>query len=291
MTTYLSIIRPAQWVKNLFVFLPVFFGRKLLCAGCMEASAWGFAAFCLISSAIYCLNDIRDIEADRQHPVKCRRPLASGRMPVSHAWWLLALLLAGVTSIALLRFRSDPAAIAILAAYFVINVLYCYWLKQLAIVDVFVIAFGFVLRLMLGGAVCDIWLSPWIVCMTFLLSLFLAFAKRRDDVIILEEKGTLSRKSIARYNIAFMNQTLGLLGAITMVCYIIYSVSPEVEERIGSGYVYVSSVFVLAGILRYLQLTMVDRRSGSPTRVLLTDRFIQLCMAGWILFFVAVLYF
>ena len=110
-------------------------------------------------------------------------------------------------------------------------------------------------------------------------------------MIILEEKGTLSRKSIARYNIAFMNQTLGLLGAITMVCYIIYSVSPEVEDRIGSGYVYVSSVFVLAGILRYLQLTMVDRRSGSPTRVLLTDRFIQLCMAGWILFFVAVLYF
>lgn len=290
MKTYLSIIRPQQWIKNLFVLLPAFFGGKLLCVDCLAAVAWAFAAFCMIASAIYCLNDIVDVEADRIHPTKCMRPLASGAMSIGKAYCLAAALIVASVAVVVFHFHMQPAVCAILGTYLVLNVLYCYWLKRYAIVDVFIIALGFVLRLVLGGVVCGIWLSPWIVCMTFLLSLFLAFAKRRDDVLQLETKGRIMRKNVTRYNLAFMNQTLGLIGAITMVCYIIYSVSPDVEERLGSEYVYVSSIFVLAGILRYLQLTMVDERSGSPTRALFTDRFLQLCIAAWIVFFTIVLY-
>lgn len=290
MKTYLSIIRPQQWFKNLFVFLPAFFGGRLLCADCVVATLWAFAAFCLVASSIYCLNDILDVEADRRHPIKCRRPLASGRLPLWGAWLMMWLMLLAWVAIAVWHFGNDPTAYGILAVYFLLNVAYCFWLKRIAIVDVFTISLGFVFRLVLGGVVCGIWLSPWIICLTFLLALLLAFAKRRDDVVLLENGGEITRKNVAAYNLPFMNQTLGLLGAITTVCYIIYSVSPDVEERLHSQYVYVSSIFVLAGILRYLQLSIVQDHSGSPTRVLLTDRFLQFCISAWVIFFVFVLY-
>lgn len=290
MKTYLSIIRPQQWVKNLFVFLPAFFSGRLLCADCIAETMWAFVAFCFIASAIYCLNDIIDVESDRRHPSKRLRPLASGALPVGSAWAMMAVMTAASAAIALWQFADNLLACCLLAAYFLLNVAYCLWLKRIAIVDVFVISLGFVIRLVLGGVVCDIWLSPWIVCLTFLLALLLAFAKRRDDVVLLENGGEITRKNIVAYNLPFMNQTLGLLGAITTVCYIIYSVSPDVEKRLNSRYVYVSSIFVLAGILRYLQLSIVDERSGSPTRLLLTDRFLQFCIAAWALFFVFILY-
>lgn len=172
-----------------------------------------------------------------------------------------------------------------------LNIAYCLKLKLFAIIDVFIVASGFVLRLVAGGVACDIWLSPWIVSLTFLLALFLAFAKRRDDVVQYELKGSITRKNVNRYNRAFLDQVLGLIGAIIIVCYVMYAVSPDVEARLDSQYVYVTSVFVLAGILRYLQLTIVDSRSGSPTAVLYRDRFIQSCVACWILMFMFILYY
>ena len=170
------------------------------------------------------------------------------------------------------------------------NIAYCIKLKQKAIVDVFLIAVGFVFRLLVGGFATGIWVSHWIILMTFLLALFLAFAKRRDDIVMFEETGVKARQNVDRYNVVFMNQAIGIVASITIVCYIMYTVSVEVIERFNSQYLYITSIFVLAGIIRYLQVTIVDVKSGSPTKVLLKDRFIQLCIVGWVITFSIILY-
>ena len=256
------LVRPEQWLKNGFVLLPVFFGGKLL-----DWESWryvipAFVAFCFIASAVYCLNDVRDVEADRMHPRKCKRPVASGAV-------------------------SGHAAIALMVT---LIVAYCMKLKYYAIVDVFIVSTGFVLRLLCGGIATGIPLSPWIVLMTFLLALFLAFAKRRDDVVMYEQSGVVTRGNILSYNLPFMNQTLGVIGTITIICYIMYTLSPEVMKRLDSQYLYLTSVFVIAAILRYLQISIVKVNSGSPTKILIRDRFIQGCVAGWIITFAIILY-
>lgn len=287
----LKLIRPQQWLKNSFIFLPMFFAGRLTYVYCWGQSLWAFLAFSFIASAIYCINDIKDVEADRKHPRKCHRPIASGAITVNTAIVITIIM----TILSYLIFFTELTSslwggVGVISLYLVLNLTYCFGLKQYAIIDVFIISLGFVLRLALGGIVCDIWLSPWIVCLTFLLALFLAFAKRRDDVLLHEQEGILARKNIVRYNSEFMNQTLGILASVTMVCYIIYSVSPDVEMRLGSGYIYITSIFVLAGILRYLQITIVDRRSGSPTKILMKDRFIQATILGWIVTFFLIIY-
>ncbi|MDE7426917.1 MAG: decaprenyl-phosphate phosphoribosyltransferase [Muribaculaceae bacterium] len=289
--SFISLIRPFQWVKNVFVLVPLFFGGQLLNGVSWEEALITFAAFCFMASAVYCLNDLCDIKADRRHPGKCSRPLASGRLKPANAvvLMLLMVLLSFAVNFSLNGDRAGKVAVVLLV-YMALNVAYCCKLKHYAIVDVFIIALGFVLRLVAGGVACDIWLSPWIVLMTFLIALFLAFAKRRDDVVLYEDDRIVTRKNVIRYNLPFMNQTLGLLGAITIVCYIMYSVSPEVTARFNHEYVYATSIFVLAAILRYLQVTMVDLRSGNPTTVLLHDRFIQLCVVLWMAYFFVILY-
>lgn len=170
------------------------------------------------------------------------------------------------------------------------NVAYSLKLKQYAIIDVFIIAFGFILRLVLGGYVAHVNLSHWIVLMTFLLSLFIAFAKRRDDVIEFEKRGEKMRYNINRYNLTFVNMSLCMLSSITVVCYIMYTVSEEVIMRIGNHYLFITSFFVLAGILRYMQITIVDEKSGSPTKVLMNDIFLRADIICWIIVFGLILY-
>lgn len=287
----LSLIRPQQWVKNVFVLLPLFFGGRLFDFLCWTQAMSAFMAFSFMASAVYCLNDLKDIEADRKHPKKSKRPLASGA--IKPIWAIVSMVILIVCSIAIcvlfLGERSDKVT-ALLLFYLCLNIAYCLKLKQYAIIDVFIVSFGFVLRLFAGGWACGISLSPWIVLMTFLLALFLAFAKRRDDVAIFQKDNVITRKNVMRYNLSFLNQTLGLIGAITIVCYIMYTLSPDVMARFHSDIVYVTSIFVLAAILRYLQIAIVDSRSGSPTKILLYDRFIQLCVILWITTFVIMLY-
>lgn len=293
MTKYISLLRPAQWLKNGFVLLPIFFSGKLL-----DTTVWldvipTVIAFCLISSAVYCLNDIIDIESDRKHPRKRKRPIASGAISKNMAKIILCVLVLASLSIVTLCYNSPHIRIlltSIILGYFILNIAYCYRLKKIAIIDVFVIAIGFVLRLFSGGTATQIWLSPWIVLMTFLLALFLAFAKRRDDVVMYEESGLITRGNIINYNLPFMNQTLGLLGAITIICYITYTVSPEVVNRLHNEYIYLTSVFVIAAILRYLQVSIVKTDSGSPTKILIHDRFIHFCIIGWVISFIVILY-
>lgn len=286
------LLRPNQWLKNLFVFLPLFFGRYLTDIAYWVPSVIAFFSYCFIASAIYCFNDIWDVEADKLHPKKCHRPIASGKISKREAYFLAILCIAislGIASILLCN--GNSSLLWIILFYLFLNVAYCVKLKQIALVDVFIIAIGFVLRLFAGGLSTGIWLSQWIILMTFLLSLFLAFAKRRDDVVIYEETGTKMRKNVNRYNLSFMNQAISIISSITVVCYIMYTVSEDVVSRMHTSYLYLTSIFVLAGIMRYLQITIVDVKSGSPTKVLMHDRFIQLCIVAWIIFFVTIIYF
>ena len=288
----IKLIRPWQWLKNVFVFIPMFFGGSLLDPSDIRASVLTFMAYSLIASSVYCFNDINDVEADRRHPVKCRRPLASGALPLASAWVVMALML--VLAAAVVTMLGDMQRAfrvgGVLLFYYVMNLCYCARLKQYAIVDVCVVAFGFVLRVLAGGFATDIVPSKWLVLMTFLLTLFLSFAKRRDDVLRMNETGEPPRKNTIRYNLTFINQAITVSASVTLVCYIMYTVSPEVVDRFGSDMLYLTSVFVLLGLLRYMQITVVDKKSGDPTKMMLHDRFTQLVVLAWALTFLVLIY-
>lgn len=289
MRNIIRIIRPHQWVKNFFVFIPLFFGGSLFDTADWLASSVAFVSFCLAASAIYCLNDIIDIDADRRHPRKCHRPIAAGLVGKTEAYVLFAVL--ALVSIVMPFAFGNILLASVIAIYLLLNTAYCLWLKQHAIIDVCIIAMGFVLRIVAGGVATDIVLSRWIVMMSFLLTLFLSFAKRRDDVLIMNQTGEAPRKNTIRYNLTFINQAITITGAVMLVCYIMYTVSPEVIERFHCPNLYMTSFFVILGLLRYIQLTVVDEKSGDPTRLVLSDHFVQLVILGWILSFVLIIYF
>lgn len=292
MNNILKLIRPHQWLKNAFVLMPMFFGGSLLDPEDIRASVLTFLAYSFVASSVYCFNDINDIEADRRHPVKCKRPLASGAVSMGTAWMLMALMfvLAALMT-ALLGDRGHILKVGgVLLFYYILNICYCAKLKQYAIVDVCIVAFGFVLRVLAGGFATDITLSKWLVLMTFLLTLFLSFAKRRDDVLRMNETGEPPRKNTIHYNLTFINQAITITASVTLVCYIMYTVSPEVVARLGSDLLYLTSVFVLLGLLRYMQITVVDKKSGDPTKIMLRDRFTQLVVVLWALTFLILIY-
>ena len=284
----LKILRPHQWVKNTFIFIPLFFGGSLFDMADWTSSLVAFVAFSFAASAIYSINDIVDVEADKKHPKKCKRPIAAGLVSKRQAS-LLAIILA-IAALALPFLLNNWMLSVVIALYMAMNLCYCIRLKHYAIIDVCIVALGFVMRIVAGGVATDIVLSRWIVMMTFLLTLFLSFAKRRDDVLIMNETGMAPRKNTSRYNLTFINQAITITGGVMLVCYIMYTVSPEVIERFNSPNLYMTSFFVILGLLRYIQLTVVDERSGEPTRLVLSDRLIQLIIAGWIISFAIIIY-
>lgn len=287
-----KLIRPHQWLKNVFVMIPMFFGGSLLDPSDIRASVITFFAFSFIASSVYCFNDIIDVDADRRHPVKCKRPIASGAISVKSAWALMALMfLLSAGMVCMLDTYTHVIQVGlVILVYYLLNILYCSKLKQYAIVDVCIIAFGFVLRVLAGGFATDIVLSNWLVLMTFLLTLFLSFAKRRDDVLRMNETGEPPRKNTIRYNLTFINQAITITASVTLVCYIMYTVSPEVVNRFHSDLLYLTSVFVLLGLLRYIQITVVDKKSGDPTKMMLRDRFTQCVVLVWALTFLVLIY-
>ena len=289
-TAALKLIRPKQWLKNTFVFIPMFFGGSLLDRQDVFASIITFLAFSFIASSVYCFNDIYDVEADRRHPVKCKRPLASGEITMKSAYLLMGVMaVLSFVMILLLPVGRWKVGLIILG-YYILNLGYCAELKQHAILDVCIIAFGFVLRALAGGFATEIVLSKWLVMMTFLLTLFLSFAKRRDDVLRMQQTGEAPRKNTIRYNLTFINQAITITASVTLVCYIMYTISPEVVARVGSDYLYLTSIYVLLGLLRYIQITVVDEQSGDPTKMMLKDRFTQLIVLLWGLTFLVLIY-
>ena len=291
MKQYIQILRPQQWLKNVFVFAPVFFSNNLLNITYFTQSVLVFFSFCLVSSSIYCINDINDADSDRNHPKKCKRPIASGKISKK-----VAAIIAGfcfLLSNAVILTIPDTNKVWLLAtilAYWIMNVLYCFKFKQFAIIDVFCIAFGFVLRVLIGGLATGIWISQWIVLLTFLIALFLALTKRYDDYSIFEKTGTAPRKSISRYNSTFIILSIAIVASVTIVCYIMYTMSEAVILRLKTEYLYLTSVWVIAGLLRFVQNMIVYERSSSPTKQLINDHFLHLCIIGWLLSFVIIIY-
>jgi 4-hydroxybenzoate polyprenyltransferase len=280
------LIRPHQYVKNLFIFAPLFFSGALLDLNIAIQGGYVFILFSLLASSVYIFNDIMDVDQDRAHPSKKNRPIASGQVSVllSVCVMLVFLLLAF-----LLAFFISANLLYIATLYILINILYSFKLKHYPIIDVSIIALGFVLRVFAGSTLLESSPSIWIVLMTYLLALFLAFAKRRDDVL-LSNNGLHVRKSIDGYNLDFVNAAMIIVASVTIVSYILYTISDSVQIRLDSDYLYLTVFFVITGMLRYLQITFVENNSGSPTKVVLRDRFLKINTIAWILSFAFIIY-
>ncbi len=277
---FILIARPYQYVKNGFVFLPLLFGYKINEVQPVVDTLFAFAAFCLAASSVYVLNDIKDIADDARHPVKKRRPLPRGELSRSEAIVFLMMLM--VLALLIGYLLLPMKFIVILSGYLSLNLAYSLYLKHHAIVDVVCIAVGFVLRVFAGGFAAGIHISHWIIIMTFLLALFLAFAKRRDD-IILSENGHDTRKCIDGYNIEFVSASMGFMASIIIVSYLLYTLSPEIIDKHGTNQLYMTAFWVIVGVLRYMQITFVENRSGSPTLILLNDYLLQAVVILWII--------
>ncbi|WP_276485107.1 decaprenyl-phosphate phosphoribosyltransferase [Paraflavitalea pollutisoli] len=292
MRDYIKLLRPKDWAKNAFLFIPSFFAGKLFDPLELQEQflllIGGFAAFSFLASSIYILNDYRDIEDDRKHPKKCKRPMASGKVKKEVGLTIcIFLAIAGLG----LSYLLDPTCkfLLITGIYYVINLGYCFGLKNISILDIILVSTGFVLRVKGGAILGGIHTSEWLIIMTFLLALFMAIAKRRDDVMLKVATGADMRKSIKGYSLEFLNTLLGLFCAILIVAYINYTVSGDLYKQFGHR-LYYTSLFVIAGIMRYLQITFVMNQAGSPTEILYKDRFIQLTLVLWMASFYFILY-
>lgn len=286
MREYLKLMRPHQYVKNILLFFPAFFGFKILNMHIMLPTILGFLAFCALASAVYVMNDYIDREDDRHHPEKKHRPLAAGTVSIHSAFVLMGILMAlGVGIFAFLGWQ----VLGIALFYFVINIAYTFKLKHIAVIDISVLAVGFVLRLFIGAGIGQINLSMWIILITFLLALFLGLAKRRTDVLLAEE-GTKTRKAIDGYNLEFINAAMTMMASVVVVAYIFYTISPEIQTKYNSQHLYLTVFFVLLGILRYMQITFVEKNSGNPSRILLKDLFLQLTILAWVATYVFLIY-
>ena len=266
-------LRPSQWTKNAVVLAAFFFAfgdrtqTVSLSAFIQAAAAAGL--FCLLSSGVYLLNDIRDAEADRLHPLKRLRPIASGLVSVPLAGAVSALLLA--VGLGAATALSRPFA-AVAASYVILQLVYSFWLKHIALIDVFVIALGFVLRAVAGGVVVKVNVSPWLLLCAFLLALFLALCKRRHEKIVLDAAADDHRPSLGYYDRKLIDQLIAIVSAATIVCYSIYTLWPDTVNKFGTNLLSLTIPFVIFGVFRYLDLVYRREAGGRPERTLLTDR-------------------
>jgi len=284
---YLKLLRPSHWAKNLFLYIPLFFAGEIFDLNKVVEVFIGFMAFSLFASSVYIINDYNDVEADRRHPVKCKRPIASGAVskPMALVIFVLCLLVGG-----LLAWYVKPKFLFVTGIYFVINLLYSFGLKNISILDILILSTGFVLRVKAGGVAANVAVSEWLMIMVFLLALFMAIAKRRDDVLIKTSTGQEMRKAAAGYNLDFLNVMLALVSAVIIVAYLMYTMAPETMVRFKTYRLYYTCLFVIGGLLRYLQITYVENNTGSPTKILYKDRFIQLTILLWVLSFYVLIY-
>ncbi len=281
-------MRPKHWVKNAFVFAPLFFSGKAGNLDAMLSTVIVFAAFCAISSAAYLLNDIADRERDRVHPAKSQRPIASGRLPLSFAIGTTVLLMALAMVSA---YTVAPMVGVVLGVYALINISYSYFLKHVVILDVFCIAAGFVLRVIGGGVAIDVTPSSWLITATFLLSLFLALAKRRHELIIMQGVSSKHRPVLTDYTPGLVDELISVVTPVTLISYLLYTVDPATIERFGSNLLYATGAFVVFGIFRYLYLIHRMNQGGSPTDVVYKDLPLLVAIVGWVLTFGLIIYF
>ena len=282
----IKAMRPRQWTKNGFLFFALIFDKQLFSPAPFLRTLEGFFLFCLISCAVYLFNDITDMEADRQHPEKKHRPIASGRLPVRVAMTTAMLLVA----IALpLGFLLAPAFALIMAVYFVINLLYSRWLKHVPILDVLIVSTGFVLRVAAGVALITVErFSPWLYMITILFSLYIGLGKRRAEMELLAHAAGSHRKVLDGYTIPLLDQYITIVSGTTIVAYSLYTFSaPNLPENHS---MMLTIPFVVYGIFRYLQLIQTGHAAGAPDEVALKDRPLQITVLLWCLAVIAVFY-
>ena len=281
--------RPKQWVKNLFVFGPLLFSHKMREPVVGLSALAGFALFCLASSAIYILNDLMDLDADRQHPTKRHRPIARGEIGRSTAITVSGLL---IVAASLLSLWLSPVFTLLILAYMVLNVSYSLGLKHVVIIDVMMIGAGFVLRVLAGAAAIAVTPSPWLVLCTVLLSVFLGFTKRRAELTLLQEKASDHRVVLDNYSLSFLDQMISVVTATTLMCYILYTVDARTVTTVtgGSRGLLLTVPIVMYGIFRYLYLVYHRQQGDSPTSALLKDKMMMLCVVTWVSLCMAVIY-
>lgn len=287
MRAIFTTLRSQQWVKNFVLFAGLIFSQNLGNTEMVLKTIAGFALFCLLSSSVYILNDIMDVESDRKHPLKSNRPIARGDIKISTAVFLFLIL--ALTSLGL-SFWLSPVFALTAVCYFILNSLYSIYLKHVVIIDVMCIALSFVIRAVAGAVLIGVEISAWLIVCTTLLALFLGFGKRRHELLLLETQATEHRKSLSEYSPYFLDQMISVVTASTVVAYAFYTLTPEVESKLGTKHMDFTIPFVLYGVFRYLYLIHQKEGGGSPTRMLLTDKPILANIILWLLAVILIVY-
>ena len=280
-------LRPAQWSKNLLVFAGLLFGRRLFDAAALLDAMAAFVVFCALSGVVYLVNDLADRESDRRHPLKAQRPIASGALPAPTAAAVALALGAAALSAA---YAIGPRFALVAAAYLALQMLYSFPLKHIVIIDVLTIAVGFVLRAVGGAVAVNVEISRWLLVCTILLALFMALAKRRQELVLLAGGATSHRPILGEYSPYLLDQMIGVVTASTLISYIFYTISPETQAKFGTAWLGLSIPFPLYGIFRYLYLVHQREGGGSPADLLLTDRPLLACVALWALTVALIIY-
>jgi 4-hydroxybenzoate polyprenyltransferase len=271
--------RPSNWVKNFIIFAALIFAKEYTNSEKIGLALLTFAAFCLGTSAVYLFNDVLDRENDKSHPLKSKRPIASGQVPAALATAASVFLALSGLVVALM---VNSATLAALGLYIIINYLYSTKLKHVVIIDVMTIAAGFIIRAVAGGLAIEVPISPWLLVCTTLLALFLGLGKRRHELSLLTESATNHRKALENYSVPFLDQMISVVTASTVVAYAFYTLSPDVVEHFGTKWLSLTIPFVLYGIFRYLFLIFKMEQGGSPTKLLLTDAPLLVCVLLWL---------
>jgi 4-hydroxybenzoate polyprenyltransferase len=280
-------LRPKQWPKNLAIFVGILFSQNILNLPLLAKTIIAFLIFCLLSGAVYILNDITDLEKDRRHPVKSQRPLASGRLRVSHAIFIFVVIIAFALG---LSYYVSLSFFLVAVAYFLLQLAYSFSLKRIVILDVFAIAAGFVLRVVAGTVVINVEFSSWLLICTILLALFLGLSKRRHELVVLGEEAQNHRTVLAEYSPYLLDQMISVVTASTLVAYCLYTMSEETIAKFGTRNLIFTIPFVLYGIFRYLYLIHQKGKGGSPENILLNDKPLLVAIFLWIITVGIVLY-
>lgn len=280
--------RPYHWQKNLIVFAALIFAHKYNELRSLLLALQAFASFCLASSSIYFLNDISDRDKDKLHPAKKNRPIASGKLSLAAARLTTVGFLAGAI---LVGFSLEMSFLYLLIGYILLNLAYNLGLKNVVIIDVMIISFGFVLRAAAGAAAINVPISSWLLVCTTLLAFFLGFAKRRHELVILGNGAVSHRQSLAHYSPYFLDQMISVVTASTVVAYSFYTLSPEIQEKFHSKNLYLTIPFVLYGIFRYLYLVHQKEEGGNPAKLMITDMPLMICVILWVLTVIAIIQF
>jgi len=271
-------MRPKQWIKNCFIFLPLLFSKKILYLNDNINALIAFAVFCMFSGAVYLLNDTIDCEKDKLHHKKCHRPIPSGKLSVKSAWsGIYFIILTG----SLIALSISKVLLITVSVYFFMNIAYSLNLKKLVILDVICIAVGFTLRVLAGAAAISVAPSHWLLMCAFLISLFLGFCKRRAEIITLSSKANEHREVLEHYTVAFLDQMIVISTSATIMSYALYTMSSETVKKFNTENLIYTVPFVIYGIFRYLYLVHKKAGGGSPTEAVLTDMPIILCVISW----------